>query len=74
MAAKHKTEQENKIHNLEIEKKEQQLANSAIHLATQTELLGNFRNKLRAIVRCCQDLEQSHVFQDGNIRTIVFLP
>ena len=31
--------------------KEQELANSAIHLATQTEMLGNFRNEMRQIVR-----------------------
>jgi hypothetical protein len=29
--------------------------------------------KLRAIARCCQDLDQSHVFEDGNIRTVSFL-
>lgn len=29
--------------------------------------------KLRAIARCCQDLDQSHVFEDGNIRTVGFL-
>jgi hypothetical protein len=28
--------------------------------------------KLTAIVRCCQDLEQAHLFPDGNIRTIAF--
>jgi hypothetical protein len=30
-------------------------------------------DKLRAIARCCQDLDQSHVFEDGNIRTVAFL-
>jgi hypothetical protein len=29
--------------------------------------------RLTAIVRCCQDLDQLHLFVDGNIRTIVFL-
>jgi anti-sigma28 factor (negative regulator of flagellin synthesis) len=29
--------------------------------------------KLRAIVRCCQDLEQAHLFQDANCRTIAFM-
>jgi hypothetical protein len=29
--------------------------------------------KMTAIVRCCQDLDQLHLFVDGNIRTIVFL-
>lgn len=29
--------------------------------------------RLTAIVRCCQDLDQLHLFFDGNIRTIVFL-
>lgn len=33
----------------------------------------NEQSKLTAIVRCCQDLDQIHVFVDGNIRTIVFL-
>ncbi len=28
--------------------------------------------KLTAIVRCCQDLDQAHLFVDGNIRTIAF--
>jgi len=28
--------------------------------------------KLTAIVRCCQDLEQAHLFPDGNGRTIAF--
>jgi Fic/DOC family len=28
---------------------------------------------LEAIVRCCQDLDQVHLFEDGNIRTIAFL-
>jgi prophage maintenance system killer protein len=28
---------------------------------------------LDAIVRCCQDLDQVHLFVDGNIRTIAFL-
>ncbi len=44
-------EQEKKLLQLELEKKETELANSAIHLATQTELLGTFRDKLRHIVR-----------------------
>jgi hypothetical protein len=29
--------------------------------------------KLRAIVRCCQDLEQAHLFQDANCRTVGFM-
>ena len=29
--------------------------------------------KLVAIVRCCQDLDQVHLFEDGNIRTIAFV-
>ena len=28
---------------------------------------------LEAIARCCQDLDQLHLFIDGNIRTIAFL-
>lgn len=28
--------------------------------------------KLTAIVRCCQDLEQAHLLPDGNLRTIAF--
>ncbi|SFQ73773.1 hypothetical protein SAMN05216567_13316 [Variovorax sp. OK605] len=28
---------------------------------------------LRAIAACCQDLDQHHLFMDGNIRTIAFL-
>lgn len=28
---------------------------------------------LTCIAKCCQDLDQHHVFQDGNIRTVVFL-
>lgn len=34
---------------------------------------GDETAKLRAIARCCQDLDQSHVFEDGNIRTVAFL-
>lgn len=30
-------------------------------------------DKLRAMAKCCQNLDQSHVFEDGNIRTFVFL-
>jgi hypothetical protein len=30
-------------------------------------------DRLRAIARCCQALDQSHVFEDGNIRTVAFL-
>lgn len=30
-------------------------------------------DKLRAIARCCQDLDQLHLFVDGNIRTVTFL-
>jgi hypothetical protein len=29
--------------------------------------------QLRAIVRCCQDLEQAHLFQDANCRTVGFM-
>jgi|GEM_PF-2905071 len=28
---------------------------------------------LTCIAKCCQDLDQHHVFEDGNIRTVVFL-
>lgn len=28
---------------------------------------------LHSIAQCCQDLDQHHLFEDGNIRTIVFL-
>ena len=31
------------------------------------------RAKIRVIVRCCQDLEQNHVFRDGNCRTLGFI-
>jgi hypothetical protein len=30
-------------------------------------------DQLKAIVKCCQDLDQLHLFVDGNIRTIAFL-
>lgn len=30
-------------------------------------------DQLNAIARCCQDLDQLHLFVDGNIRTIAFL-
>lgn len=31
------------------------------------------QEELRCIAQCCQDLEQHHLFRDGNIRTVVFL-
>ncbi|MFO1057244.1 MAG: hypothetical protein U1E53_09780 [Dongiaceae bacterium] len=34
---------------------------------------GSEDDRLRAIARCCQALDQSHVFEDGNIRTVSFL-
>jgi hypothetical protein len=34
---------------------------------------GSDDDRLRAIARCCQALDQSHVFEDGNIRTVSFL-
>ena len=34
---------------------------------------GNDDDKLRAIATCCQDLLQSHVFGDGNLRTVKVL-
>jgi tetratricopeptide (TPR) repeat protein len=44
-------EKEMRLQKRVVEINEQQLANSAIHLATQTEMLGNFRNEMRQIVR-----------------------
>ncbi|MBX2806863.1 MAG: Fic family protein, partial [Hyphomicrobiales bacterium] len=29
--------------------------------------------KLNVIARCCQDLDQYHLFEDGNLRTVAFL-
>ncbi|TCO60497.1 Fic family protein [Actinocrispum wychmicini] len=33
----------------------------------------NSDQRITAIARCCQDLDQIHVFSDGNIRTVVFV-
>ena len=42
---------EKEIAEMRASQLEKELANSAMHLAAQTELLGNFRNELRHIVR-----------------------
>lgn len=34
---------------------------------------GDETQVLRAIARCCQDLDQHHLFSDGNIRSVAFL-
>ncbi len=41
--------------------------------ATAMSTAGNEDARLAAMVRCCQDLDQSHVFYDANLRVAVFL-
>jgi DNA-binding CsgD family transcriptional regulator len=61
-----KKEQESEIQRLQLEQlqhqleiKQRELAAQAMHLARQTELLGSFRNELRAILRETDKAEQA---------------